>query len=48
MFQTIGIQNLENFEHREDLRFGFQNLEDWKLLEIQMQPRAHMSVAPAA
>jgi hypothetical protein len=37
MFQTIVMQNLENFGHWKDLRFGFQNLKDWKSWKLELR-----------
>jgi hypothetical protein len=37
MFQTIVMQNLDNFGHREDLHFGFQNFKRLKILEIRIE-----------
>jgi hypothetical protein len=34
MFQTISLQNLENFKYQEGHRFEFQNSGEWKSLEI--------------
>jgi hypothetical protein len=48
MLQFIYMQSLVNFVHQEGHRFEFQNSSDWKSLKIQIEPRAHLSVAPAA
>jgi hypothetical protein len=48
MFQTVSLQTLANFGHLKGYHFAFQNSEDWKSMKIQIEQRAHMSVAPAA
>jgi hypothetical protein len=47
MFQTVCLQNMENFEYRKCHHFEFQNLGEWKSLEIRnLAGPAYQSQAP--